>query len=401
MTSPLHVVHIHPTPNVNAGSEVAMRLALEGLRATPVRSSLVCGESVEPAAIPGLDAVVTEPEIFSEGPVSPVRVRALARRLESIVTELEADVVHVHLGLRFENIERIACRRPLVYSAQVPICPNGARYLYRDGVVCDARVGGGCLISGYSVHGCGHLIAGTPVLPHAFARATYRAHRLLRALKTCRAVIAPSRWQAAHLVRDGVPTEKIRVIHPPVISCVSTPAGGPPIMAFAGRLVSAKGADHLLRASREITTPHRLWIIGDGPQRRELEELASTLGIWPHTHFHGAVPPEEARRLLGWATVVAVPSLWGEPFNLVGAQAAAGGISVAGYDVGGMRDWATKYPHAVLVPPTDYPAFVAALMERLRRLTNTRPVVVNHFSPDRHVSALIRVYRDAATGSES
>jgi glycosyltransferase involved in cell wall biosynthesis len=399
LSSPLHVVHVHVTPNVNAGSEVSLRVSLDGLRDSSVRSSLVCAEQVAAQSLPGLEAVVTAPEVFAEQPASPLGVRSLARRFESIITQLRPDVVHVHLGVRAEIVERIAARWPVVYSAHVPVCPNGARYLHRDQLVCTAPVSIRCMTAGFRTHGCGHLADGTPVSLPAFSRGVLNARRLLRALRACETVIAPSRWQAARLAADGVPSERIAVVHPPVVPCERTPTIGPPVVAFAGRLLPFKGAEHMLRACADIPTAHRLWIIGDGPQRSELEELARRLGLSNRALFHGAVPPQEARRLLGCAHVVVVPSLCAETFNLVGAQAAAGGIPVVAFDVGGMRDWAERYINVELVAPRDGAALGRAIDFALARSTYDYATdCVLPFSVRRHVAALLEIYSAGRNG---
>lgn len=392
---PLHVMHVHSTPSAIGGSEMSLHLSLNALHERGVRSSLICAEAPAARDIPSLETVAKLPEVFSEEPASPLNVRRLARMLSAAVGQAQADVVHVRLGLRAELIEHLARHWPVVYSAHLPVCPNGARYLYRDEAVCTARVGMRCVTSGYRTHGCGHLADETQVSLPAFGRALRNTRRLLRVLHTCQRVIASSRWQAERLVADGISRAGITVVHPPIIPCNPVQIDGLPIIAFAGRLVGFKGVEHLLWASSTIPTRHRLWIVGDGPGRDRLESVALKLGVSGHTRFWGTVDPPKARHILGCAHVVSVPSLMGETFNQVGAQAAAGGRMVVGYDVGGMRDWAEQYPNASLVPARDREALAVSVSRALARPSNaTQPA--NYFSIERHVDALLRTYHDAA-----
>ena len=39
------------------------------------------------------------------------------------------------------------------------------------------------------------------------------------------------------------------------------------------------------------------------------------------------------------ASIVAVPSLWPEPFGLIGLEAAVHGVPAVAFDVGGIREW--------------------------------------------------------------
>ena len=58
-------------------------------------------------------------------------------------------------------------------------------------------------------------------------------------------------------------------------------------MLFTGRLVSYKGLEILLQAMKNIN--NQLVVVGDGPLRRPLQELADSLGISERVHFTGFV----------------------------------------------------------------------------------------------------------------
>jgi colanic acid/amylovoran biosynthesis glycosyltransferase len=79
-----------------------------------------------------------------------------------------------------------------------------------------------------------------------------------------------------------------------------------------GRLVEKKGFDVLLRALATLDLdPSRPWsatIVGDGPLRRPLFDLARQLGISERVAFTGSLPHGEALRILGGAQVFCLPS---------------------------------------------------------------------------------------------
>jgi glycosyltransferase involved in cell wall biosynthesis len=108
-------------------------------------------------------------------------------------------------------------------------------------------------------------------------------------------------------------------------------AGGPPVV-FAGRLLSHKRLDLLLRAVRELggAAPGGvlLAIFGDGPDRPRLERLAGELGIAGRVEFRGHVATsEEVWEALGRARVAVQPSAR-EGFGLFPLEAMAAGLPV-------------------------------------------------------------------------
>jgi glycosyltransferase involved in cell wall biosynthesis len=107
-------------------------------------------------------------------------------------------------------------------------------------------------------------------------------------------VIAVSQGVAKSFVRyTGVSPESVVTIHNSVVSAELLdnakrgvrgelfPDPALPQFVAVGRLAKAKGFDVLLTAFAEVVRqiPARLTILGEGPQREELEALAETLGI--------------------------------------------------------------------------------------------------------------------------
>jgi glycosyltransferase involved in cell wall biosynthesis len=93
---------------------------------------------------------------------------------------------------------------------------------------------------------------------------------------------------------------------------------------FVGRLVSAKGAELLLRAAGRLRTlglVFRVHFAGDGPQRAALEAQAHATGLESSVIFSGVMSAKDLER--AWADSIAfvAPSLAGEVFGLVVADA--------------------------------------------------------------------------------
>lgn len=122
-------------------------------------------------------------------------------------------------------------------------------------------------------------------------------------------------YMAANLEGIGCPREKIRLVKigldlerfPFIPRSRSTPL----VVMQVARLVEKKGVDLSIRAyaaAKPRLGPSELWIVGDGELRRDLEALASRLGISDAVRFTGMVSHAEYRRAAGRADICIQPS---------------------------------------------------------------------------------------------
>jgi glycosyltransferase involved in cell wall biosynthesis len=79
----------------------------------------------------------------------------------------------------------------------------------------------------------------------------------------------------------------------------------------------------------------RLRIIGDGPLRSSLEELAKSRGA-TNVEFLGAISPEIAAKEVSKAKLLVVPSIWFEGFPMVLQDAFAAGTPCAVSNIGSL-----------------------------------------------------------------
>ena len=114
-------------------------------------------------------------------------------------------------------------------------------------------------------------------------------------------------------------------------------------LAFVGRLLEAKGADLAIIALKILNERgHRshLSIIGDGPERAALGELARNTGVADKVRFHGSQQPGDVARLLRLHTLLLIPSrrFWSEPFGVVALEGIACGCIPVGTCYGGLPE---------------------------------------------------------------
>lgn len=171
------------------------------------------------------------------------------------------------------------------------------------------------------------------------------------------------------------------------------------------------GVDLLLRAFaglcadadvRSAQPGCRLLIVGDGPQRRELQQLAGQLGIGERTRFVGAVAHTDVPQWLHQFDIYVAPSrLDSESFGVAVIEAGACGLPVVVSDAGGLPEVVRHGETGLVVPRNDLPALQAALKrlvldsalrERLGRQGHAH--VEREYEWGRCVDRLERCYAD-------
>jgi glycosyltransferase involved in cell wall biosynthesis len=106
--------------------------------------------------------------------------------------------------------------------------------------------------------------------------------------------------------------------------------------------------DAVRRAAAKLGRPIRLTMMGDGPARGEWEARARSLNV-PCT-FTGWIRGDDRWKALRTASVVALPSVWPEPFGLVGLEAGALGVPAIAFGSGGITEWLRPSVNGVVVP---------------------------------------------------
>src|SRR5579872_621871 len=213
------------------------------------------------------------------------------------------------------------------------------------------------------------LAHGTELAPHAsplrlalqravFARAAHR--------------VANSHFTARQLARSGV-TGPVSVVACGVDtwSVVRRPAEDPTILSV-GRLIARKGFDRVIAALPALLRrlpSVRYEIVGEGPQRRELEALARRLGVADRVHFLGAIDDEALHAAYGRAWCFTLPARSEgddvEGFGIVYLEAALAALPVVGGLGTGAEDAIVDNATGLLVDGNDVTAVARALLRLL------------------------------------
>jgi glycosyltransferase involved in cell wall biosynthesis len=111
--------------------------------------------------------------------------------------------------------------------------------------------------------------------------------------------------------------------------------------AYVGRMVSEKGVPVLLRAAQLLVTEgyeFRLKLIGDGPERPDLERMTDELGLRGRTIFTGFLQGEALHEALREATAAVMPSIWEDVSPLASIEHMMSGRLLVASDLGGLGE---------------------------------------------------------------
>ena len=274
----------------------------------------------------------------------------------------------------------------------------------------------------------GHLaakVAGAPIIlstihdliytHQKFSTRKARSYILLIKLTTALAdkVIAVSEKVKQDLiVKGGVKLDKLITIHNGIdldefraardresIRRELGIASQTPVVGITGRLVPEKGIEYFLKAASQIKkglVKIKFLIVGDGPSRQQLENLAKKLGISQDCLFTGF--RKEIADIISIFDVSVLSSLC-EPFGLAILEYMALGKPVVATNAGGVSEIIEDGKNGILVPPQQSGRLAQAVVSLLKDRTKARQMslagralVESEFSAEKMVKEVERLY---------
>ena len=180
-------------------------------------------------------------------------------------------------------------------------------------------------------------------------------------------------------------------------------------LAFVGRFVPEKGIPVLLDAAAILKNEgldFTVRLIGDGPQRAELEEIVARRALKDHIRITGYVSGCAMREALQDVSVVVIPSVWEEAAGLVAIEQMMEGRVVIASAIGGLKE--VVGDGGFLFPSGDAGALAALIREVLRNRDlmesvskRARERALQLFQIDRMVSDHICLYLRLAQSSRN
>jgi len=164
------------------------------------------------------------------------------------------------------------------------------------------------------------------------------------------------------------------------------------------------GIDILIKAFKILTKKYNsveLHIIGDGEQRKELENLASDLNISSKVKFWGYVKNEDLPSKLSMMDIFAMPSIReSESFGVAAVEASAMGLPVVASNIGGIPEVVLNGKTGFLVKPGDVDELakyleILVINENLRKKMGDagRRFVEEKYDWQKNVSDMEEIYK--------
>jgi glycosyltransferase involved in cell wall biosynthesis len=174
------------------------------------------------------------------------------------------------------------------------------------------------------------------------------------------------------------------------------------VFVTVGSLIPRKGIDQLLAAFRMVPADLRaqgsVLIVGDGPERQRLTELAQAQGL-TNVRFVGHLPPREVAACLAAGDIFVLPTLedvWG----LVISEAMAAGLPIlCSKYAGGAQDLVRDGVNGRVFDPLNHVQLSASLRdvlehpEQLREMGRRSREIIAGFTIDGSISSLAEALR--------
>jgi glycosyltransferase involved in cell wall biosynthesis len=243
-------------------------------------------------------------------------------------------------------------------------CVSGNKMIYNGAPkACERAFGPACLLH-YFPDRCGGR---NPITMWQRYRVQSRRLELMREY---RALLANSEHMRRELARYELTSE---VAYPFAKSAVSDARHdlnqNPLQLTFSGRMQTLKGGQLLIDAAPEVQRrlgrKLQVTFIGDGPDRSTWEKKAHALANDSLSFkFMGWLSSETINRELSGSHLLVMPSIWPEPFGLVGLETGLHGLPAVAFAVGGIPEWLHDGINGHLASSPSTPANLAEAIVR-------------------------------------
>jgi glycosyltransferase involved in cell wall biosynthesis len=345
--------------------------------------------------------VVRDPEAFGEtaeqiawGADEAPPSAAAAAEVAKTIEDVRPDAVFLSniFDIGVVRAARTAPRAIAHLHDHRSFCPHGDRIYPQFRALCSNPMGTACIVNSV-LHGC---VEG----PRPATLRRLRAREVLKdALLALDGINVGSQFMAGLCVRNGVAPDRVNALAPPVdpLSLATPPEPMPRErrLLFAGRLVRDKGFESLVRAISRIPEDERPVLDVAGAPTPDSDAVAAgaeAMGV--RLSLLGRQDRAAFAATLDRARAVAVPSVWPEPFGMMGIEAYARGRPVAAYAVGGIPEWIGDA--GIAVPRGDEAALARAIVEvldesRWKDLSSAARIQASRYTPEAYVDRLLPI----------
>lgn len=238
---------------------------------------------------------------------------------------------------------------------------------------------------------------------------------ILKALAEVDGIIPISRYIQSELFEIGIENARIYQIYnlPPKLekktllslkdNASSKPDSSVVHLFAPGCLLRFKGFSVLIAAFKDVIKSGanaELTIAGDGPERGNLEKLATRLKVEKHIRFTGRVPFEKIYELYSSCDIVVFPSNYPEPLGRVALEAMFFGKPVIASKVGGIPEMVRDNETGLLVNPNQPQELTDAMLALINNQQLSvkmgergQQIIGIQFNPEKIIKQHLQVYQ--------
>jgi glycosyltransferase involved in cell wall biosynthesis len=287
-----------------------------------------------------------------------------SRILNDIISKHDPDVAYFHNVPNYAIIK--ICSQLLPTARYIHdhrfFCPKGDKMFLIGGSTCDLPVSIKCYLNTYR-RGCLHPF---PNISLPLVQNKLRAFNELKKIQ----LIVASQYMKKCLIYNGFAPPSIEVIPYFCSYTKKKTIEFNDFVFFAGRLIKQKGVKYLIKSIPYWPDQLSLKIAGDGPLITKLKSLSQKNGISQKIQFLGNLPNNIMQEYYEKCLLAVVPSVWDEPFGIVGLEAMYCQKPVIAFKVGGIPDWLKDEINGFLVNRKD----VRALADKISYLFHHRDI---------------------------
>lgn len=283
-------------------------------------------------------------------------------------------LLHIHETSAIAQVNN-SC--PVVFTAHNHdvYCASGTKHLSVRKSSCDRLLNSWGCAWGHVVDGCGSR------RPAQILTNLERANTELNALKRLGILtIANSDYVRSQLLANGLPESQVVTL---LCGIAATATSHEPLdrkihhqkrILFAGRIVSDKGLDWLLRTMPFLDSQIHLDIAGEGWAMPQVLKLAEELNIGDRLTWHGWCQREKLEQLYRQSFAVIFPSVWPEPAGLVTLEAYVRFRPVIASDVGGIPEYIQDGKTGILVEPNNSQKLAESITDLANNFDKAREI---------------------------
>ncbi|MBN3945848.1 MAG: glycosyltransferase family 4 protein [Nostoc sp. NMS7] len=315
------------------------------------------------------------------------------------VDQSQLKLLHIHSP---DLLLQLTGECPTIFSVHNHsfYCPSGTKYLAEPRTICDRNFSYLGCTWGKLVDKCGSR---RPLRTFRELQTTQNFLDVLKKIKIT--FIANSEYVRQELIKNGVPPEQTVTLHCGIsvprtaVAPLSLEVHQNHRILFAGRIVSDKGLEWLLKTLIHTDPEIQLDIAGEGWERSRLEKLANTLRLSNRITWHGWCDRHKLNKLYQESFAVIFPSVWPEPAGLVTLEAYSRYRPVIGSAVGGIPEHLRDGETGILVESNNIKKLADAINELYRDHQKSRhmgeqgyALLMKEFTMNAHVKSLRKIY---------